>query len=46
MSMITKKTCPKCGSSDVQAIGSGIFVCKGCGYRGKMDDKEITGRGL
>ena len=29
--MHAKRVCPRCGSGDVKANGSGRFLCRGCG---------------
>lgn len=45
--MITKKTCPKCGSQDVLPAYKGItesWICRNCGFTGNMISKPIIGR--
>ena len=45
--MITKKTCPKCGSQDVNLTMKGmmeLWTCRSCGFTGNMISKPIIGR--
>ncbi len=45
--MITKKTCPKCGSEDVVMISTGMagaWKCRNCGFTGNMIEKPFVGR--
>ena len=35
----TTKGCPCCGRSNTLSLGDRIFVCDGCGYTAKRDDK-------
>ena len=47
MTSITKKICPNCGTEDVTMIAGGItgnWMCKNCGYRGSVLEKEIFGK--
>ncbi|MEI6731391.1 MAG: hypothetical protein WCK90_01790 [archaeon] len=41
--MIGKRTCPECDSDDVTAVeGSGIFMCKQCGYSGTNFPENVS----
>jgi ribosomal protein L37AE/L43A len=45
--MITRKTCPKCGSDDVVMISTGMagtWKCRNCGFAGNMIEKPFVGR--
>ncbi len=43
--MITKKTCPRCGSDEIVIIDrAGTWMCKHCRYAGRdVEEEEIIG---
>ena len=47
--MITKKTCPECGSDNISFVSGdgehGAFMCRACGNTGTFDEEPIIGRG-
>ena len=47
--MITKKTCPECGSDNISFISGdgehGAFMCRACGNTGTFDEETIINRG-
>ena len=43
MAIITKKRCSQCGSSDIEMIGSGAFMCRACGYSGSVHETPLVG---
>ncbi|MEK6824644.1 MAG: hypothetical protein AABX12_05485 [Nanoarchaeota archaeon] len=48
--MITKKTCPECGSDNISFVSGdgehGAFMCRACGNTGTFDEEPIMSRTL